>query len=199
MHEADDQRLLRFCSVCVAKSATASPEIKFIEKWKEHLEEHLEYCKDTARRIDGRTNSIHIPRASWCQDRNETVLKIDEWIRQGQGKYRRHFTPGTCLCRVIFMGMLNDIPICSLGPKGGNAQFLQDAERNAAYFGKFKPGYFMCKQCSHLARLHTRTFCSRVWLKQGLTRLKCLDCSISVRVILRRILTQVACHVQHIT
>ena len=40
------------------------------------------------------------------------------------------------------MGM-NEIQISSQEPKGGNAQFLQDAERNAAYFGKFKLGYFM--------------------------------------------------------
>ena len=39
------------------------------------------------------------------------------------------------------MGMKNEIPISSQGPKGGNAQFLQDAERHAANFGKFKPGY----------------------------------------------------------
>ena len=38
---------------------------------------------------------------------------------------------------------MNEIPISSQGPKGGNAQFLQDAERHAAYFGKFKPRYFM--------------------------------------------------------
>ena len=41
------------------------------------------------------------------------------------------------------MGMMNGIPISSQGPRGGNAQFLQDAERNAAHFGKLKPGYFM--------------------------------------------------------
>ena len=34
-------------------------------------------------------------------------------------------------------------PISSPGPKGGNTQFLQDAERNATYFGKFKLGYCM--------------------------------------------------------
>ena len=35
------------------------------------------------------------------------------------------------------MGMTNEIPISSQGPKGGNAQVLQDAERSAAYFGKY--------------------------------------------------------------
>ena len=41
------------------------------------------------------------------------------------------------------MGTINEIPISSNGPKGCNALFLQDAERKAAYFGEFQPGYFM--------------------------------------------------------
>ena len=41
------------------------------------------------------------------------------------------------------MGMRNEIPISSKEPKEGKAPFLQDAEENAARFGKFKPGYFM--------------------------------------------------------
>ena len=41
------------------------------------------------------------------------------------------------------MGTMNEIPISSKGPKGCNVLFLQDAERNAAYFGEFQPGYFM--------------------------------------------------------
>ena len=39
--------------------------------------------------------------------------------------------------------MTNEIPISSMEPKGGKALFLHDAERNAAYFARFKPGYFM--------------------------------------------------------
>ena len=39
--------------------------------------------------------------------------------------------------------MMNVIPLYSQGPKGGNALFLQDAERNAAYFEENKPRYFM--------------------------------------------------------
>ena len=54
----------------------------------------------------------------------------------------KHFTPGTCPHRVIFTGMMKEIPISSKGPKARNALLLQDAE-NAAYFGKFKPGYYM--------------------------------------------------------
>ena len=39
---------------------------------------------------------------------------------------------------------MHEIPISSQGPKGVNAQFLEDAERNAAYFSRFEPGCFMC-------------------------------------------------------
>ena len=41
------------------------------------------------------------------------------------------------------MGMMSEITTSSKEPKGREALFLQDAERNAAYFGSFKPGYFM--------------------------------------------------------
>ena len=39
--------------------------------------------------------------------------------------------------------MMSDIPISSKGPTGGNALILQDEDRSAAYFGKFKPGFLM--------------------------------------------------------
>ena len=45
------------------------------------------------------------------------------------------------------------------------------------------PPFVRCEY-THLARLHTRKVFSCVWLK-GPTRLKCLDCSISVCVILK--------------
>ena len=41
------------------------------------------------------------------------------------------------------MVMMNEIPISSKGPKRGTSLFLQDTDRNAAHFEKFKPGYFM--------------------------------------------------------
>ena len=47
------------------------------------------------------------------------------------------------LQKLVLIGMMNEIPISSKEPKGGKALFLQDAERNAAYFARFKPGYFM--------------------------------------------------------
>ena len=58
-------------------------------------------------------------------------------------KMDKTLTPETCLHRVLVMGMMNEIPIYSKEPKGGKARFLQDAERNAAYFWKFKARYFM--------------------------------------------------------
>ena len=47
------------------------------------------------------------------------------------------FTPGTSLHRIDLMGMMNEIPISSKGPKEGTALFLQYTERNAAYFNRF--------------------------------------------------------------
>ena len=38
---------------------------------------------------------------------------------------------------------MNEIPNSSQAPKGGSAQCLHDAERNAAYVKKFKPGCIM--------------------------------------------------------
>ena len=43
----------------------------------------------------------------------------------------------------FFMGVVNEFPFSSQGPMEGNAQILQVAERNAAYFGKFKHGYLV--------------------------------------------------------
>ena len=45
--------------------------------------------------------------------------------------------------RILFMEMMNEIPISSKEPKGSKELFLQDAERNAAHFASLKPGYFM--------------------------------------------------------
>ena len=46
------------------------------------------------------------------------------------------------LQKLISTGMMNEILSLSQGPKGGNAQFQQDSERIASYFGEFKHGYF---------------------------------------------------------
>ena len=41
------------------------------------------------------------------------------------------------------MGMISEIPIYYAGPKEGISKCLKDAETNATFFDKFKPGYFM--------------------------------------------------------
>ena len=124
--------------LCLGKQAMNMPEIKFTERWKEHLEQY----RESARMIDGDKVQF-VFHTSLGRKTNEIVREIDEWIRQGQGEYGHRVTPETCPHRVIFMGMMTEVPISPQGPKEGNAQFLQDAEINAAYFGKFEPGYFM--------------------------------------------------------
>ena len=58
-----------------------------------------------------------------------------------------------------------------------------------------KPTARLCKQYTHLARCLTQSLFVRV--AHGLTRLKCLCCSTSVRVIVKIIFTSLACHVPH--
>ena len=113
-------------------------EIKFNERWKEHLAHY----KESARRMYGELIQFIFHIFSWQQHERDGALNR-EWIRQGEGEDGQKFTPETCPHQVIFMGKVNGIPLSSKELKGGCAQFLQDAERNAAYFGKFKPGYFM--------------------------------------------------------
>ena len=86
MHEAEIHELSDSV-LCLGKSAMASPEIKFIERW----EEHVLYHKDTAKRYDGKQNQFifHISGTK----KNQIVLKIGEWIRQGQGEDGLQFTP----------------------------------------------------------------------------------------------------------
>ena len=81
-------------------------------------------------------------RARLCSKSMNGFDRVNE--RDGQ-----QFTPETCFHRVISMGMINEIPISSQGPKGSNMQFLQDAERNAANFGKIKPRYFILLVQAH--------------------------------------------------
>ena len=54
------------------------------------------------------------------------------------------FTPETCP-RSSFRGNDERNSRFFKGIERGSAPFLQDAERNEAYFGKFNPGYFMAK------------------------------------------------------
>ena len=116
------------------------PEVKFTKRRDDDLEQY----RDSARRIDGGKVQfiLHI---LLRKKTNDIVREIDDWIRQGQGEDGPHFGPETRPRRVLLMGMMNEIPICSKESKGGKALFLQDAERNAAYFARFKPGC-LCTQ-----------------------------------------------------
>ena len=51
--------------------------------------------------------------------------------------------PETCPLRVIIREMINENPIASQLNPGDEAKFLRLAEDNGAYFGRFRPGYFM--------------------------------------------------------
>ena len=114
------------------------PEIKFNSRW----EEHLTYYKETAKRIDGEQIKciFHI----YLGDKtNEIMLRIDEWIRQEKGEYGHVLTPEPTL---IDFFHANGEPNSDFftGTERSHAQFLQDAEISAAFFGQFKPGYSMC-------------------------------------------------------
>ena len=107
---------------CLRKQA-----MNITEEWTQYLA----YYKKSARRVDGAQIPFHIPCLSWQSNERDR-------IQQGEGEKGQNFTPETHPHQ-----MMNEIPFSSQGPKRGNAQFLQDAGRNAAHFGKFKPGYFM--------------------------------------------------------
>ena len=113
-------------------------DVKFNIRWNEHLEQY----RESARRIDGEQIQFRFHIFPYCTT-NEIVFKIDEWLRPGKGEDGHIFTPETYLHRIIFIGIINEIPIYSKGPKEGNALFVQDAERNAAYVGKLKLGCLM--------------------------------------------------------
>ena len=136
MHDAE-VRVFSDSVLCMGKEAMNEPGVKFSKRWVDYLEQY----KESARIIDGE-------RFSSCstyflaKKTNEIVREIDEWIRQGEGEHGQNFTPEACPHRVLFMGMMNEMPISSQEPKGGKALFLH-AERHAAYFGKFNPGCFM--------------------------------------------------------
>ena len=107
------------------------PEMKFTKRWSDYLEQH----KESARKIDGEKIQF-ICHILLTGKTNEIVREIDQWIRQSQAKDGQRIAPETCPHRILFMEMMIEIPISSRGPKGGNALFLRDAERCAAFFGK---------------------------------------------------------------
>ena len=121
--------------VCLGKSAMNMPEIKFTERWKEHLE----YYKDTAKRIDGKHIQFifHIlPGAKT----NETVLKIDEWIRQGQGEdgqrfFSRNSPSHRKLMQSVFFFGVNQLAYAfTVLAQGGINSLSSDSFRPGCFF-----------------------------------------------------------------
>ena len=83
----------------------------------------------------------------------------------------------TFLHRVLLMEMMNEIPISSQGPKGGKARILQDAERNAAYFGKFKPRYFIVQVLKRLGTLKSVQVTTKKMGWTGEASYGCVSCT----------------------
>ena len=83
--------------IFLGKQALDMPEIKFTEGWKEHVG----YCKDTK---NFSWNQIQfVFHLFFGAKTNEMVLKLDEWMRQGQGRDGLTFSPEICFHRVIFI------------------------------------------------------------------------------------------------
>ena len=77
----------------------------------------------------------------WGAKSNGITIEIDDRIgnrSRDDGEHQETYPH-----RIIFMGMMNEIPMSSEGLAIVEAQLVQDAERSADYFGKFRPAYFM--------------------------------------------------------
>ena len=94
-------------------------------------------CKEKNRQ----KNSVRIPYIFMAERRTRSWTRSVSRFEEVKKKMDNIFSRNLCL--FLFMWMMNKIPISSKEPKGGDALFLQDAERNAAYFARLKPGYFM--------------------------------------------------------
>ena len=110
---------------CMGKGAMSEPEVRFTWRWNDYLEQY----RESAKRVSW-----------WIPD----SVRVPHFLAgQGQGEDGQTPTPETYPHRVLFMGMLNGIPIFQRNRQEVKAPFLQDAERNADFFGNFKPGCFM--------------------------------------------------------
>ena len=137
MYDAEDHVFSDFV-LCMGKGAMNEPEIKFANRWNDYLEQY----RDSARIIMERRFTSYST-YFLAKRRTRSCVRSMNGFEKAQGQDGQNFTPETCPHRVLFMGMMNEIPISSKGAKAGEALFLQDSERNAAYFGKFKPAYLM--------------------------------------------------------
>ena len=89
----------------------------------EHVR-NLAYCKESAGIIDGEQIQFIFHIFLGCRT-NKTIPRSDEWIRQGKGHDgQKHVRQKLTLHGAIFIGMMSEIPISSLGPIGGYAQLL---------------------------------------------------------------------------
>ena len=84
-------------------------------------------------------NPLHVSPGATA---NEIQRNMTDWISSGQESDGNQFTSETCPHRVIFVGMMNGVPISPQAPKEGFEKFLQDAKKNAESFNKFEPGNF---------------------------------------------------------
>ena len=98
MHEAE-VHFLSDSVPCLGKSAMASPEIKFTERRKEHVE----YNKDAAKRID--RAQIQFRFHSWCQDERDGAQHRFDKVKE-----KRNLSSSSS-----FHGTMNEIPISSPG------------------------------------------------------------------------------------
>ena len=83
-----------------------------------------------------RKDSVRIPN-NYKQKTKEIVREIDEWILKNKVKEKmdgQNFTLEVCRRLFLSMKMINELSISSKESKGEKALFLQDAERNPAYF-----------------------------------------------------------------
>ena len=98
----------------------SEPEIKFSKGWYDYLEQY----RESARRTDGENIQFvfHIVPG---KKTTEIVREIDEWIRKSQGEEGQHFSRLPRLHRVLFMGLMNEIPISLKEPQRGMASFCK--------------------------------------------------------------------------
>ena len=134
MHEAE-VHVFSDSVLCPGKSATASSEIKFTERWKEHLE----YYKETAKRIDGKhiQFKFHIVPGTKT---NESIQ--NRWMDSTRS--RRRWT--TLHCRNLPSSSKihgddeRNFHVLHQDRKEVTRNFCKMQGENAACLGKFKPG-----------------------------------------------------------
>ena len=125
-------RLLRFCCVYRKRSD---------ERARNQIHQKMEWLSRAIlgiRKEIWEKDSVCTPHVSRPKDKRDWAQK--RWMDMTR-EDGHNFTPEICPHRVLFMGMMNEVPISSKGLQVGKSLFLHDTERNAAHFGRFKPRY----------------------------------------------------------